>query len=165
MNRYPVNVMRRRRLLLTLALLLFAMAGCALGSATAAPAEIRYGEDLCADCGMIINEPRFAVSYAWEIEPNRYESVAFDDMGDLVNHLKANQERVLAGIWAHDFYSEEWIDAEAAFYVVSPDIRSPMGHGVAAFNSEAPAAELAASFGVAVLDWDHMRIEILSHDH
>lgn len=147
------------------ALLLFLLAACAQGTATPTAPDIKYGQDVCADCNMIINEPRFAAAYAYEIEEGRYESLAFDDMGDLVNHLKKNQDKTIANIWAHDYESEEWIDGEAAFYVVSPEIRSPMGHGIAAFAAEEDATALAAELGVEILDWDHMRIEVLMHDH
>lgn len=151
--------------LLALLLVLLATAACAQGSGEAAPPEIHYGEDICADCGMIISEPRFASAYAWEIEEGRYESLAFDDIGDMVRDIKLNQQRAFAGFWAHDYHEENWIDAETAFYVVSEAIRSPMGHGVAAFAAEEDAAKLAAPLGVDVIDWDHMRIEMLLHDH
>lgn len=146
-------------------LLALGMGGCAPGSAISEPPDIKYGEDVCADCNMIISDPRFASAYAWEIAPGRYESLAFDDMGDLVGHLKLHQDRTLSDVWAHDYGSEKWIDAEAAFYVVSSEIHSPMGHGIAAFATEEDAAALASKYGVKVLDWDHMRIEVLMHNH
>lgn len=149
----------------SLLILVLALAACAPGSAIPVPPEIHYGEDICADCGMIISDPRFAAAYAHEIEPGRYESLMFDDMGDLVGNLKANQDRTVTDLWAHDYWSEEWLDAETAFYVVSTEIRSPMGHGIAAFAEEAKAQELAAELHVEVLDWNRMRAEVLMHDH
>jgi copper chaperone NosL len=157
---FRLNVYRVCGLLLALLL-----AGCIQGEATPAPAEIHYGEDVCADCNMIISDPRFAASYAREVAPGRYESLAFDDIGDLVGHLRDHQEWTVAGVWAHDYESEEWIDAETAFYVVSPEIHSPMGHGVAAFGAEAVATAMAADLGVEVMDWNRMRAEMLMHDH
>lgn len=149
-------------------LLLFAallVAGCKPGSAVAEPPKTRFGTDICAECGMIVSEPRFAAGAAYEIEPGRFESLSFDDIGDLVFYVKEHQDRALGGAWVHDFYSEEWIDATTAHYVVTFDIHTPMGHGVAAFSDAAQAADLATSFGVEVLDWDYMRIEILLHNH
>ncbi len=151
--------------LTSLLLLVFVLAGCIQGAATPAPADIHYGEDVCADCNMIISDPRFAASYAYEVEPGRYQSLAFDDIGDLVGHMREHQEWTVAGIWINDYEREEWIDAETAFYVVSPEIRSPMGHGVAAFDTEAAASAMAATLGVEVMDWNRMRAEMLMHDH
>lgn len=160
--RSPVAALPRLVLLL---LVLLVAAACAQGSREAEPPEIHYGEDICADCGMIISEPRFASAYAWEIEQGRFESIAFDDIGDMVNAIKINQELPFVGFWAHDYYEETWIDAESAFYVVSTAIRSPMGHGVAAFSSQQDAAKLAAPLNAEVVDWDHMRIAVLLHNH
>jgi copper chaperone NosL len=149
----------------TVALVLLVLAGCAVGSATPAPPDIRYGEDVCADCNMIISDPRFAAGYAVEIEPGRFESLAFDDIGDMVSHLKNHQALKVAGLWVHDYWSDEWIDAETALYVVSSNIHSPMGHGVAAFAIESRAKQLAEEMDGNVYDWNRMRAEMLQHNH
>ena len=64
------------------------LAACTGGPATPAPAEIRYGETQCANCGMIINEPKFASSLAYEESAGRYKSLAFDDIGDMLAHMQ-----------------------------------------------------------------------------
>ena len=50
--------------LFILPILLFLLAACAQGATELNPPEIRYGEDVCADCNMIISDPRFASAYA-----------------------------------------------------------------------------------------------------
>ena len=55
MNRHIRHV--RFGLLLLLAWLL---AGCGGAEEVVAPPEIRYGEDVCTMCNMLISEPRFA---------------------------------------------------------------------------------------------------------
>ncbi len=52
------------KVLLFLALALLA-AGCAQGTAEIKPPEIRYGEDVCVECKMIISDPRFAAAYTY----------------------------------------------------------------------------------------------------
>jgi copper chaperone NosL len=153
------------RLLWAGAISVMLFAGCQQGSATPAPPEIRYGQDVCADCNMIISDPRFASGYAYEIDKGRFKSLAFDDMGDLVSNLKSNPDRKVAGYWAHDFESEEWIDATTAWYVVSSQIKSPMGHGVAAYATREAAQVKANALGAEVLDWNRMRAEVLMHNH
>ncbi|MCB0082360.1 MAG: hypothetical protein KDE47_15580, partial [Caldilineaceae bacterium] len=48
------------------------VSACARGDAKPNPPAIRYGEDACAECNMIINDVRYAAGYAYEISPGRY---------------------------------------------------------------------------------------------
>jgi hypothetical protein len=48
---------------------------------------------------------------------------------------------------------------------MSDQIKSPMGHGVAAYASEEEAQVHADTLGVEVLDWNRMRAGVLMHDH
>ena len=92
-------------------MLLVMLAACTPTPAAPAPAKIHYGETICADCGMIINEPKFAGSIAVEESPGRYQSLPFDDIGDMLAYLRKHSEIIPAGVWVHDYTSEEWIDA------------------------------------------------------
>ena len=146
-----------------------ALAGCARGRTEIAPPDIRYGEDVCAACNMIISDPHFAAGYAVELKPGRYDSLAFDDIGDMLSHQAATEQPIVAW-YVHDYATEGWLDATAAHYVVSPEIATPMGHGVAAFASAQAATELAADAGGRVLTWSELRTEFgatgeLSHHH
>ncbi len=49
----------------------------------------------------------------------------------------------MAKFWVHDHDTEDWIPADTAFFAVSKDLSSPMGHGAAAFAAEARAQEVA----------------------
>ena len=129
------------------------------------PPEVVYGRDVCARCNMIISDPRFASAYAYEIEPGRYESLAFDDIGDMLNHARAHPENSVASWWVHDYYTKEWIDATTAIYVASENIQSPMGHGVAALTQQADADKLVAEVDGDVLDWDKMRVHLAMAGH
>jgi copper chaperone NosL len=151
-----------------LALAVFALmvlAGCAQGQPIARPPDIHYGEDLCVSCGMVISDVRFAAAAAHEVEPGRYESSAFDDIGDMVHYIKQNPDLKFTNFWAHDYGDESWVDASSAWFVVSPQIKSPMMHGVAAFASQEAASSLAADVAGEVLDWNHMRATVLMHNH
>lgn len=121
--------MRRvlRSVLLALILLL---AACAPGATTPAAPEIRYGEDICAECKMLISDARFAAGYAYEVAPGRYERKAFDDIGGMLLHAQKNPEDAVEAWYVHDYESEEWLDATEAFYVVDPDTPTPMGYGI-----------------------------------
>jgi copper chaperone NosL len=142
-----------------------ALAGCAQGNPEAAPPQIRYGEDVCAHCGMIITDPRFAAGYAYEVDRGRYMSVAFDDIGDMLV-ATAETDHTVVERYVHDYLSEAWLDASLAFYVVSREMRTPMGSGIVAFESREAAQALADEVKGEVVGWaDLQNHEQVSHAH
>ena len=114
------------------------IAGCTAESEPKPP-EIAYGHDVCDLCGMIISEPRFASALA--LTDGR--TLKFDDPGEMFAYHRQNAEHAVRAWFVHDYRSEEWVRGEQAFYVFSPEIRSPMGYGIATF-AERPAAEAFA---------------------
>jgi copper chaperone NosL len=75
----------------------------------------------------------------------------------MLSYMRAHSELTPVGIWVHDYNSEEWIEAESAYYVVSTAIMSPMGHGIAAFADKAAAEQLAVETAGAVFDWENLQ--------
>ncbi len=102
------------------------------------PPQIRYGRDTCAQCGMIISEARFAAAYRTRQGLWRF----FDDIGDMLAYQSAHREDV-AIFWVHDYETQEWLQAERAFFVRSSALHTPMGHGIVALGSRERADQLA----------------------
>ena len=129
--------------------------------------EIHYGEDMCGDCGMIINDARFAASYSANEGEGAYKTYIFDDIGDMLHHMQENLTLIGVGWWVHDYDSQEWIDATTAYYVTSDEIKTPMGHGIAAFSTQAAAEKMASELNGQVYDWDKIRIQhaLARHQH
>ncbi len=116
------------------------------------PPTIIYGQDVCARSGMIISDPTYAAAYRTPDGSVR----PFDDIGEMILYFREHTEDV-ASLWVHDQQSGDWIRADQAAYVLSPNIRTPMGFGLAARNTvqdaRAEAASLAGeelSFGEVV---------------
>jgi copper chaperone NosL len=127
------------------------------------PPAIVYGEDVCAQCGMIISDARFA-SAMWVQGDRGPESLIFDDIGDLLAYEEANPGLQVLARYVHDYDTEEWIRADSAVYVSSRDIQSPMGHGLAAFyDAESAALHVATADGKA-LTFDELATERMPHD-
>jgi copper chaperone NosL len=151
---------------LLLLLLLLGSVACRSAAAAGNPPDVRYGEDVCDHCGMIINEPRFAASYV----TGERETRRFDDIGNMMAHYAQYKENV-AAFWVHDYESEEWLRAEEAHFVLSSGIRTPMGHGVVAFDDAARAQQLAAVHDGRVLDFEQLVVYYtggdgrVKHDH
>jgi len=145
--------MMGQRLLGFLLFVGFVFGACARGDTAIKPAEIHYGQDACAECNMIISDPRFAASYARELSEGRYAAIAFDDIGDMLTHAQKHPEHKIAGWYVHDYQSKEWLDATQAFYVFADGIRSPMGHGLAAHTRREAAQQMATTVKGEVLTW------------
>ncbi len=145
---------RRSHALVFLVGMILVLVACAQGQDQVAPPEIHYGEDVCVECNMIISDARFAAGYAYEISPGRYESIAFDDIGDMLIHADKHAEHQVVAWYVHDYASQEWLDATQATYVFSNELKTPMAQGLAAHASMADAQEMAAELNGEVLDWD-----------
>lgn len=157
--------MKRSCIFIILFTFLLALSACSAVAARPEPPQIHYGEDMCSECGMIINEARYAASYVVQQGEGAYETYIFDDIGDMVHHMAENPSLAGVGWWVHDVNSEEWIDAATAYYVVSDEIETPMGHGTVALATQEAADALAAEVNGRVLDWDTVRSELVTAGH
>ena len=126
---------------------LITIASCSSGPDFDEPPDIRYGEDSCVRCLMIINEARFAAAYVTDAGETR----RFDDIGGMVAYIDEISEDV-AVFWVHDFDSEEWLKAQEAFYVESQQ-QTPMGFGIIAFADQQRADQWAAENDGVVLSF------------
>ncbi len=126
------------RIFLGLLSILLVSMGCQASPPLDKPPDIRYGEDACDQCRMIISEPRFAAAY---VTPQG-EVRRFDDIGDMVLFLLDQQEE--GTLWVHDYETEDWLKADQAFFVISQALYTPMGYGVVALGDEERAKKLAA---------------------
>lgn len=154
-TRYAKRTSRRNlklSSLLLFALLLIAVTACggAAGDEPTPPA-IHYGEDICEFCGMIISEERYAAAYVTRDGQGRI----FDDVGDMVQAHLQRQEDV-AAFFVHDHETRDWIRAETAYFVLSPDLPTPMLSGLAACAAPEQAADLAAELGGEVFTFDEL---------
>ncbi|MCB8945732.1 MAG: nitrous oxide reductase accessory protein NosL [Ardenticatenaceae bacterium] len=134
----------RKVTLLALTMMLF-LAACGASSNLDEPPDILYGQDVCDECGMIINEARFAASYVTTTGVVR----RFDDIGNMLLYDAKHQEDVHV-YWVHDFHSQAWINAEKATLVLNPDLVTPMGWSLAAFAQATAADVYVAEFGGTV---------------
>ena len=161
-----------RRILLISTLFALLLAACQSSPDLDNPPEIRYGEDICEQCNMIISEPRYAAGYVLSDGNMR----RFDDIGDMLVFHSGNQEDVSV-FWVHDYDSEVWMRADEARFVVSESLTTPMAHGVIAFESESKAQAMASEIGANLFSFEkvleidmenglplHTHAELLEHD-
>lgn len=152
MNMKPtIEKVRRAGALLLVAAAMAVLAACSGRVDLEAPPEIIYGRDLCDQCGMSIDEARFAASYITEAgETRRFESIS-----DMFAYDLENDEAVYR-YWVHDYETEEWVRGDEAFYVLSDNIVTPMGVGLIAAATQEGAETLAAQWDGTVLKFDNV---------
>lgn len=107
------------------------------------PPTFYFGEDLCAECSMIISEQRFAGAIGLR-KGGRVEHLLFDDIGEMFEFELPPHDAVT--YFVHDLETSACIDASAALFVRSQTLRTPMGTGVAAFALEAAREATLAEY-------------------
>jgi copper chaperone NosL len=100
------------------------------------PPSLRFGEEACAFCRMIISDERFAAA----LTTASGDVLKFDDVGCLIKH-EEKRLRPDTFYWVCNFQGKGWLNAQAAIFVHSPSIVSPMNHGLAALPDIPSAAE------------------------
>ena len=120
------------------------------------PDDLAYGQDLCDACGMIIDDAKFAA--ATLLTSGEFRK--FDDVGEMATYHMDHPEAQVKAWFVHDFESEAWIRGETAYFVLSDNLQTPMGMGVAAFEKREDAEALAAEKGGQVLTLDELRLEM-----
>jgi copper chaperone NosL len=139
----------------SLSLIAIFLMGCSPSANPNEPPEILYGQDVCEECGMIINEERFAASYMTEADVVR----RFDDVGGMLLYDHKHQEDV-RHYWVHDLATEEWIDAKEAVFVLDEGLITPMGWGLAPFATPEQAEIYIADNGGIMTDFATLQQEI-----
>ena len=102
---------------------------------------------------MLISDAKFAAATVEEDGTAR----KFDDIGDLVAYYAPADKVRVKAYFVHDYPSEKWLRAEQAFFIVSPQIQTPMAHGIAAYADRAAAETAAQKYGVKVMTFDELR--------
>ena len=115
---------------------------------------IRYGEETCARCRMVISNAKFAA--AWRQTDGSEEH--FDDIGCMVLLNRDRHIGVDVQFWVHDFESEQWLDAVSCLYEISSETHSPMGYGISATSMNAsPNATSATATNSKIVDWSALQ--------
>jgi copper chaperone NosL len=121
---------------------------------TDGPPNVRYGQDECIHCGMILSEERHTAAIVHLVDGDRRESLLFDDIGDLIDYEIEHPELRIHRRYVHDLDTKQWLDASAAAIVHAPGLHTPMGSGLAAFASrESASAAVTRLSAGQVLDW------------
>jgi copper chaperone NosL len=115
---------------------LYAILGLVLsacsGEPETGPVEVRWDQNNCEHCRMMLSDPHFAAQIRYFPEAKRSRVVKFDDIGCATLWLQDQQwkDDPKTQIWVTDHRSGEWIDARQATYIRKKN--SPMGYDLGA---------------------------------
>ena len=106
-----------------------------LSSCSTEPESLQYGTDVCHTCKMTLIDNKFGA----ELVTKKGKIYKFDDMRCFLNYYNSGFEPidVYKYVLVTDYVNTgKLIDGANAFFVSSPEIRSPMNGQVAAFDSK-----------------------------
>jgi nitrous oxide reductase accessory protein NosL len=150
MNRTKFTKPCREAAIFKSALLVIALwlGGC--GNPDLSPVELAP-EDMCAHCRMAISEKR----YAAEFIDRDGDAFKFDDIGCLVSYIRARQSRDdIAVYYFNDFNSQQWVRGEEAYFVSSPEFKTPMSGGIVAFRDKSKSEDAVARFSGRLMSFN-----------
>jgi copper chaperone NosL len=137
----------RNPLLLSCLLLWSLISGCQVDVD-----PISYGKDECHFCKMRIMDPRFGT----EMITQKGRMYKFDSVECLLDQL-SNPESAGAQCFVTSYANPNTlIAAETAFYLISPNMPSPMGAYLNAFTSKEEALTSQQKASGEVLSWANL---------
>ena len=121
------------------------LAGCSTG-----PQPFAFGEDQCAHCRMTVTDP----AYATQVVTSTGKVYKLDSSECLRAFLEGDAlaDEEVRSVWVSAADTRTLVGADDAWFVRSPNIQSPMGGGLAAYESRGAAEEAAGNDGV-VMGW------------
>jgi len=92
----------------------------------------------CAVCGMMVAK---YPPWVTQLHAKGEKPVLFDGVKDMMAYYfnpgsyGAKGNLSAAELWVKDYYTLQWLDGRAAFYVVGSDVMGPMGDELVPFDS------------------------------
>lgn len=136
-----------------------AVATLALGVTAAcapSPRAIRFGEDACDHCHMLITDPRFA----GQLVTRTGKVYTFDDVGCLAAFVASGAVPAadVKAVLVHSYVmSDSVMDATGALYLQSDQLHTPMASGLAALHPGREADSVRAVMGGTLHSWREVR--------
>jgi copper chaperone NosL len=116
------------------------------------PEPFQPGKDVCQFCKMGITDTRFG----GEVITKKGKIYKFDDMHCMISFLKAGGEAekdISKKVTLNFEKPNEFIDVLSATFIISPELKSPMGSNAAAFSAKQAAENCASNKQAELKTW------------
>ncbi len=139
--------------LLSLILIIVVCANCSVK-----PEPLRYGKDNCSFCKMTLVDDKFG----GELVTKKGKVFKFDDIKCMISFLNSTDGKVdysyeLVVDYAHAADEFDLIPSGDAFYLQSPEVKSPMAGNVAAFKIKAEQQNYQTKWSGSVMSWNEVK--------
>ncbi|MCF6359318.1 MAG: nitrous oxide reductase accessory protein NosL [Cyclobacteriaceae bacterium] len=119
--------------------------------------EINYGKEACYFCQMTIIDKQHAA----EVVTAKGKVFKFDSIECMINDLKKKEGADIALLLINDFTSPGTLtDANTATYLISEQIKSPMGAFLSGFKSKDKASQMQKEVGGSIYTWTEVQEHI-----
>jgi len=142
----------KKKQMKSLNILLFIILGniLLLSSCKVEPKAIDYGKDQCSFCKMNIVDK----SHSAQFVTKKRKQFKFDAIECLVRDIAKKNENEIAIFLVADYSNPgSMIDAKTANYIISPNIKSPMGANLSAVENMEIAEQLHEDNGGSLYNW------------
>ncbi|WP_372766259.1 nitrous oxide reductase accessory protein NosL [Lutibacter sp.] len=118
------------------------------------PEAIEFGKDQCDFCKMNIVDKTHAAQFVTA----KGKQFKFDAIECVVNYVGQNSEEKIAVLLVADYGNPgEMTDAETAAYLISTEIKSPMGANLSAFSLKNTAEEYQQKHSGEIYTWETLK--------
>ena len=125
-----------------------------LFSCSIEPSKIEYGKDACHYCKMTIVEE----THAAQIVTKKGKPYKYDAIECLLNDFEIREEKDIALFLVTDYETpKKLIDAKTATYLISKNIKSPMGANLTAFTQKENAEKYATNGTDKIINWEELQ--------
>ena len=124
----------------------FALLMTACSAQVMGPPDILVDQTACSHCRMLVSEPAYAAAY----QAGGEEARVFDDIGCMLEAIRKETASPVK-VWVQDAAGSGWLDADAAVFVTSAEVRTPMNGGLLAYADAAAAMSAATAHGGQVI--------------
>ncbi len=124
------------------------------------PEAIDYGIDECAHCKMLISDKQFGA----ELITVKGRIYKFDSIECLAGYYRtAVRPEDVRSLWTIDYaHPGEWVEAEQALFLHSPDLPSPMGLYLSGFGNVKDLETVKENRGGRILNWTEV-VQFVGH--
>ncbi|MGV8946246.1 MAG: nitrous oxide reductase accessory protein NosL [Lutibacter sp.] len=121
------------------------------------PEAIEYGKDQCSFCKMNIVDK----THSAQLVTTKGKQFKFDAIECMVNYLGENSEENTALLLVANYGNPgEMIEAQTASYLISSEIKSPMGANLSAFSTSEKANELQQKHSGEIFTWEPLKLKL-----
>ena len=118
------------------------------------PQTIEYGKDQCSFCVMNIVDKTHAAQYVTK----KGKQFKFDAIECLLNEMSNKDEEDIAILLVANYGNPgEMIPAKSATYLISKEIKSPMGAFLSALSTQYKAQELQQKHSGEMYTWETLK--------